>query len=62
MLVVMRRLLPVVPPGVGSHRSRVRGGKADDGREWEILAVVSGEMVVMRRLMGLAWLMLAVVK
>ncbi len=40
----------------------MRGGAADDGREWEILVVVSGEMVVMRRLMGVVWRKLAVVK
>ncbi len=49
-------------PRVGSHRPRVRGDAADDGREWEILGVVSGEMVVVRRLMGLVRRKLAVVK
>ncbi|MEI2718713.1 MAG: hypothetical protein V9E87_01015 [Gemmatimonadales bacterium] len=48
--VIVGRGAPIVAggaPRVGSHRPRVRGGEADDGREREILAVVSGEMVVM---------------
>ena len=49
-------------PRVGSHRPRVRGRAADDGRERAILAVVSGEMVVMRGLMELVRRKLAVVR